>query len=166
MAGEPQDQVEYAYEICKLQASSDGAFDEKLMRSWFDAAWKLCADMVGLAPPMEIKEPICIDDFGGFRLSHRPSSPVEIFDGYTLVATIPQDLYRSRCDPALCCLCHPYARYMIGSTTCEVTPTFIQAVARVFAYIVENRGDSELDDQVLGKCGALAFLRPELTFVL
>jgi len=168
---QPQDQIEAAYRICKLQAAAEGTFDETLMRHWFSSAWDLCAQMIGLEPPQEIKEPICIDDNGGFTLSRRPTSDVEIFDGYTLIAVLPRTLERTRCDPALCCLCHPYARYMIGAETCEVPERFIQAVARVFAYIVENRGDSLLPGtstpgQILTESGAIGFLRPDLTFVM
>jgi len=161
------DPFEQAYEICKLQASVDGAFPELLMRHWFQASWDLCAAMIGLVyPRREIQEPIIVDNCGNFQLSFRPSSDVEIFDGYTLIMTLPPSLKRSWCDPALCCLCKPVARYTVGEDICELSPRFVQAVARVFAYIVENRGDTELDDQVLGKCGALRFLSPDLAFVM
>lgn len=160
-----RDQIAEAYEICKLQAATDSTFDEKLMRHWFGAAWDLCAEMIGLTPPMEIEETVVIRADGSFVLSHEPTSEVRLFSGYTLVLILPPTLERSRCDPALCCFCNLVARYRIGQETCELPPRFVQAVARVFAYIVENRGDSELDREVLAKCGALTFLGPDLMYV-
>lgn len=160
-----RDQIAEAFEICKLQASVDDTFDERLMRNWFQAAWDLCAEMIGLMPPTQIEEPIIIRMDGSFVLSHVPTSPVQIYDRYRLVMTLPPTLERSFCDPSLCCLCNLWVRYMIGQETCEVPARFIQAVARVFAYIVENRGDSELDREVLAKCGALTFLGPDLEYV-
>jgi hypothetical protein len=161
------DEMNQAYELCKLQAQVDGAFPEELLQFWFKAAWDLCADMVGLVPAQRIeREPICIDECGNFTLNFQPSSPVQIFEGYTLVATLPPNLQRSRCTPALCCLCHPYASYTVGQDFCELPPRFVQAVARVFAYIVENRGDTEKDEFVLRKSGAFAFLAPDLTYVM
>jgi hypothetical protein len=58
------------------------------------------------------------------------------------------------------------AAYTYGSDTCTVPPRLVQAVARLFAYICETRGDVELDDQVLKKCGAFRFLGPDLTYAL
>jgi hypothetical protein len=160
------DQVEQAYQLCKLHASADGAFDETLMRQWFNACWALCATMVDLTPPQEIEEKITINPAdGSFILSHVPTSDVQVFDKYQLVAVIRRDLVRQPC-ANLCCLCDPWVKYMIGQETCEVSPMFIQAVMRLFAYQVENRGDSELDREVLAKCGALTFLMPDLTYVL
>jgi hypothetical protein len=160
-------QYDKAYQICVLQASVDGAFDELLLRHWFEAAWMHCAEMVGLVyPAQQIKEPIIIDDFGNFRLSYEPSSEVRIYDGYTLVMVLPPSLLRSRCDPALCCFCNLTAQYTVGQDVCELPPSFVQAVARLFTYMVENRGDVEMDENVLSKCGALAFLSGQLTYVL
>jgi hypothetical protein len=162
------DQVERAFELCKLQASADGAFDEGLMRQWFDSAWALCAAMVNLTPPTPIEEKIIINpENGSFFLSHvpTPGTDVEVYDKYQLVATIPASLIRQPC-ANLCCLCDPWVKYMTGQQSCEVSPTFIMAVMRLFAYMVENRGDSELDREVLAKCGALTFLSPDLCYVL
>jgi len=162
-----QDQIEAAYEICKLQAAADGTFDDKLMRHWFKAAWETCAQIDGLTPPTQIEESITIRaSDGGFTLSHEPTGPVEIYDNYRLVAVLPPSLERSRCDPAFCCLCNPWARYMTGQESCEISARFIQAVARVFAYIVENRGDSLVPGTadmgaVLRESGAMAFLEPQ-----
>lgn len=160
------DPIEAAFEICKLQAANDGAFDEGWLRHVFAAAWSKCADMIGLEPPQEITEPICIDDRGTFTLSHRPTGPVQIFDGYQLIAVLPPSLKADACTPALCCLCHPRAVYMAGSASCELPPGFVQAVARVFAYILANRGDAEMDPNILSRSGAKAFLRDDLTFML
>ena len=157
-------EIDQAYKICLLQAQVDGAFDEALTRHWFEAAWELCATMIDLIPEQQIREPLSVNSCGNYELSHRPNGSVEIFDGYKLIVVLPRPLERSiSCAPWLCCLCHPYARYHIGSgISCDgISPGFIQAVARVFTYIVENRGDSELDPGVLSKCGALAFLEVE-----
>lgn len=160
-----RDEIAHAYAICKAQASVDGAFDEILLQHWFEAAWDICASMVDLTPEQDIIEPICIRDDGSFTLRYRPTSEVKIYDGYTLVTTLPRSLIRDRCQPPLCCLCHPKAHYRIGNFSCQLPPRFIQAVARVFAFICENRGDTQLDPATLGKCGALTFLMPDLTFV-
>jgi hypothetical protein len=159
-----------AYEICKLQASADGAFPEVLMEHWFRASWDLCASMIGFVyPPQQITETVVIRSDGSFRLSHEPSSEVKLYHGATLVMTLPPSLQRSgspMCEPSLCCYCDLRAIYTIGEETCEMSPRFVQAVARLFTYIVENRGDVELDDQVLGKSGAKAWLGPDLEYVL
>lgn len=170
MADEQPDPIEQLYELCKLQAQTDGAFAEPLMRAWFAAALELCSDMAGLVyPARQIRESLTMNWRGAYVLSERPSGPVEIFDGYKLITVIPRPLDRSiSCLPALCCLCHPYARYTVGQDLpCGAfSPRFGQAVARLFAYIVENRGDSELDREVLAKCGALTFLGPDLQYVM
>lgn len=157
---------EEAFELCKLQASVDGAFPDALLRFWFQSAWDLCASMIGFVyPAREVQEPICPDECGNFTISYQPSSVVQIFSGYSLVATFPPNLRRTRCDPALCCYCNLVAKYTVGEETCELPPRFLQAVARLFTYICENRGDTELDEAVLGKCGAKLFLSPDLTYV-
>lgn len=158
-----------AYEICKLQAAADGAFSEPLMQHWFKAAWDLCAGMIGhVYPPQQITERVTILSSGSFRLSHQPTSDVRLYAGATLVAVLPPSLQMSDrwlCRPSLCCYCDLLAQYDIGEETCEISPRFLQAVARLFAYMVENRGDVELDREVLAKCGALAWLGPDLTYV-
>lgn len=161
--------IEQMYELAKMQAQTDGAFSEELTRAWFDAAFDICAEMIGFSPAQQIREPLFIDLQGNFVLSHRPSSTVEIFEGYKLITILPRPLDRkiSCCATYLCCLCHPYARYTVGQEVgCGgFSPRFVQAVCRVFTYILENRGDSELDREVLAKCGALTFLGPELQYV-
>jgi len=163
-----QEQMDAAYAICKWQAATDGAFPEELTRHWFEAAWDKCAKMVGLVfPPIEVAEPICLDRWGRFWLSHRPSSEVKIYAGYTLIAVLPPTLERTRCDPSLCCHCNLSAHYIVGSTDpCAViSPSFVQAVARVFTYLVENRGDVSDDENLLGKTGAMTFLEDGVQFV-
>jgi len=158
-----------AFALCKLQAAVDDAFPDEVLRHWFEAAWDLCAEMIGLVfPAVSFVEPIRLDSEGRFTLSHRPSSEVRIYAGYTLVVILPPSLERSHCDRSLCCHCNLTAHYTVGSDDpcAALPPRFIQAVARLFTYMVENRGDVPLDDQVLGKCGALRFLSPDLTYVL
>src|SRR5262245_48376059 len=159
-------QIDDAFEFCKEYASADGAFDDGMLRLMFSAAWDLCAQMVGHDPPRQVEEVFSLRDDGSFVLSYTPTSEVRIYAGYQLLAVLPPSLERSRCDRSLCCHCRLVAKYTTGKDECEYSSRFIQAVARLFAYMIENRGDSELDDQVLAKCGALAFLRPDLTFVL
>lgn len=164
------DQIEEAFELCKLQAATDDAFDEKLLRFWFRSAWDLCAAMSGWIPRQEIEERIIIDDRGGFQLSYQPTSDVRIYSNYKLVAVIPPSLKMAPCDPGLCCFCDLIAKYTIGTgEPCEIPPRFLQAVARLFAYMVENRGDAETVGLsqlgILQKSGALWFL-PDVTYVL
>lgn len=160
------DPREQAYQLCKMQASVDCAYEEPLLRFWFESAWDLCADMVDLTPFQEIKEPLQVNDCGRATLSYRPNGPVEILDGYTVVAVVPRPFDRILCySEGLCCLCMPYARYTIGQNGCGFPPRFIQAVARVFAYLVENHGDSG-DDHILTRCGAMSFLAPDVSYVL
>jgi hypothetical protein len=161
-------ELEEAYEFCLLQANIDGAFDERLTWRMFQAAWDLCAAYVGLVwPAREIEERISINPIdGSFTLSHIPTSNVKLYSNFRLVAVLPPTLVRDCCDPHLCCFCALRAIYTVGEDLCEVPPRFLQAVARLFTYMIENRGDSELDDQVLSKCGAKAFLGPDLTYVL
>jgi len=164
-----QERINNAFALCKLQAAADESFPDELLRHWFEAAWSLCAQMVGLVyPSQEIVEPIALDRRGAFTLSHQPSGCVRIYDGYTLLMTLPPSLVRTHCDPSLCCRCDLSAHYMIGSEDpcADISPRFVQAVARLFTYMVENRGDVPLDENILGKCGALRFLSPDLTYVL
>lgn len=163
-----------AFEICKMQAASDGAFPEPLMEHWFKSAWDLCAQMIGFTyPPQQITETVIIHSNyhtrPWFRLSHKPSSEVKLYHGATLVMVLPPSLERSghwMCEPSLCCYCELRAIYMVGEDTCDISPRFVQAVARLFTYIAENRGDVELDREVLAKCGALTWLGPDLTYAI
>lgn len=188
------DPLNDAYEIAKAHASVDGAFPELLMRHWFDAAWELCALMIDFTyPAQQSSEKMMQRDDGTIWLLHTPSSDVKLYAGPNLVAVLPpnspclggspgyqrrragdaavygpyrEDHCGAPC-PDLCCYCGDVtAVYTYGSDTCTVSPRFVQAVARLFAYICENRGDVELDDQVLKKCGAFRFLGPDLTYAL
>jgi len=163
-----QEQVNAAFALCKLQAATDGAFPDELLRHWFDAAWDLCAEMVGLVfPARAVVEPIFLDECGNFALSYPPASEVKIYAGYTLIAVLPPSLRRTWCDPSLCCHCNITAHYTVGNDDpCSaIPPRFVQGVARLFTYMVENRGDVEMNDQILGRCGALRFLSPDLAYV-
>jgi len=179
MANAP-DPLASAYEIAKLHAAVDGAFAEPLMQSWFQAAWALCGAYAGLILATAIEEVVHVEPDGALKLSHFPTSNVRFFAAGRLVAVLPpgspcflprteaDELMGScrMCCPNLCCYCDVKASYTAGLGTCdEIPPLVVQAVARVFAYICENRGDTELDEHVLAKCGAKAFLSPYLTYV-
>jgi hypothetical protein len=58
------------------------------------------------------------------------------------------------------------AVYTYGDVGCSISPRFVQAVARLFTYIAENRSGVELNEQILKKSGAFAFLGPDLTYAL
>lgn len=180
------------FEICKLHASTDGAFDDKLTVHWFQAAFDLCADFAGLIyPPRKIRESVVMDYRGRIHLSHPPSSKVQFVRGPNLVAELPPDspclqgapnncgyysdpliwgYDRSCCPAALCeCMGSPItAIYWTGSIDCndEFPAMFVQAVARVFAFICENRGDTQLNELTLQRCNAMTFLQRYVTFVL
>jgi len=47
-----------------------------------------------------------------------------------------------------------------------VPPGFLQAVARVFTFLCENRGDTGQDPNLLYRCGAMTFLGPGLTYIM
>src|SRR5262245_46759534 len=180
------DPVVAAYEIAKLQAATAGAFDEKLLRHWFEAAWDLCAAMVGLVfPPLPVDEMVTVAPAGALLLSAPPPGAVRFCSAPDLVAVLPPNspcvgprpggLFDDesgvglRC-PDLCCFCNVRAIYTtdggLGIECDEGPPWFVQAVARLFVYIAENRGDTEMDERVLAKCGAKAFLAPYLTYAL
>ena len=192
MAAQTDLGIETAYQIAKLQASVDGVFDDTLMRHWFNAAWELCAAMVGMSPygVGHVQESVAVDHQGRVRLSGKPSGPVRLYAGGRLVAVLPpsarqfnasnqmfnpfddnSDGTSIACSPSLCCYCDLMASYDVGhADPCGGIPPgssrFVQAVARLFAYICENRGDVEMDGEVLTKSGAKAFLAPDLTYVM
>ena len=174
---------ESAYEIAKLHAAVDGAFDETLTRHWFEAAWELCAEAVGfITPSRQITESVTVHGNGRVQLSHRPSSEVRLYASGRLVAVLSPNApeltgHRNLpnpyeyeegdiCAPALCCLSGCLqAVYSVGQDdACGVSPAFVQAVAQLFAYMAENRGDVKMDDQILTKSGAKGFLNPWLTY--
>jgi hypothetical protein len=178
---------EDAYEIAKLQASTDGAFDERLTRHWFAAAWETCASAIGMVPPGQITETVNVDGWGNIKLSGKPTSDVKLYANGALVAVLPpnapqldghrnldnpyayNDINSIACmPPSLCCYCSLTAQYSVGHRTdpCgEFSPSFVQAVARLFAYMVENRGDVKIDDQILTNSGAKGFLAPNMTYI-
>lgn len=159
-------EIDAAYQIAKLHAATDGAFDERLMRHWFDAAWEVCADFSNfIYPPQQVREVVTPHpETGEIKLSHEPSGPVQIYSGARFIGTLPANSWAfggtlpSRLD--LCCLCDLTVIYTVGEEgECGRIPaTFVQAVARVFAYLAENRGDVERDPFILSKSGAMAFL--------
>lgn len=161
-----QSEIDRLYDLCKQQASVDGAFPEPLMQAWFQSAFDLCAAMVDFYPPRQIEEKVIVRPDGTIRLSYWPSSDVKFYAGYRLILTLPKTLERSMCDPALCCYCDLTVRYTIGEQTCGIPPRFAQAVMRLFAYMCENRGDSEMDEHILKKSGAFAFIAPDLLYAV
>jgi hypothetical protein len=173
---------EDAYAIAKLHAAVDGAFDERLTRHWFDAAWEQCASAVGMVPAGQITETVNVDAWGNVKLSGKPTSAVKLYANGRLVMVLPPTApvfsghrnlpnpYQHEdvdiCMPALCCLAGCLqAVYSVGQQDCGYPPSFVQAVARVFAYIAENRGDVKIDDQVLTNSGAKGFLAPHMTYI-
>lgn len=183
-------QFESAYQIAILQAAVDGAIDERLLRHWFEAAWELCAQMIGFEFPQRTEqEQVEVSSRGTVRLSQRPSGPVKLYAGGSLVATLPPTSalignprlpnpytgigersggWNIICQPSLCCYCDLVAIYPVGSSDpCTAMPaTFVQAVARVFSYICENRGEVEMDESILSKSGAKAFLSAQITYLM
>lgn len=185
------DPFEDAYEIAKLHAATDGAFDERLMRHWFDAAWQLCSEAIGLDyPARQVNETVPVNADGTVSLTGKPTGDVKLYANGSLVAVLPpnaptltghRDLpnpyanpsddwsWRLRCSPSLCCYCYLQAVYDVGQRLdpCrdQFSPTFVQAVARLFAYMVENRGDVKVDDQVLTNSGAKGFLASHMTYI-
>jgi len=181
-----------AFELAKLQAATDGAIDERLLRHWFEAAWALCAVAIGLDyPQRNVTEQVEVQGNGAVRLSRTPTGPVRLYSCGVLVAALPPtspliltsapnlpNPYRgfgefstdasALCLPSLCCHCDLTASYPVGSSDpCgESDATFVQAVLRVFTYICENRGDVELDPDVLSRSGANAFLAHQLTYLM
>jgi hypothetical protein len=180
--------MDAAYEIAKAHAVTDGAYSEPLMRHWFAAAWDLCAQAVGFVyPGRQVTESVTPHRDGTVQLSGRPTSEVRLYSNGVLVAVLPPDApelsgHRALrnpfarysddddcywCSPALCCLSGcVQASYRIGeSNVCEISPAFVQAVAQLFAFMVENRGDVKLDDQVLSRSGAKGWLSGGMTYI-
>jgi hypothetical protein len=178
--------IEQAYEIAKLHAATDGHFAEPLTRQWFNAAWEICADAVGIQPPRQVTENVSVLPNGTVQLSGRPTSDVRLYANGMLVAVLPPNApelsghknlpnpyahgeeQSLACSVSLCCYCNLCAVYDVGSRAamCDISPAFLQAVCQLFAYIAENRGDTKLDDQILTRSGAKGFLAPSMTYVL
>ena len=122
--------------------------------------------------PRTITEMVPVNqEYGTIALSYRPSSPVTLKDGYRVVTILPPNAPcitgEGGC-PEVCCFCWLHATYTVGEDLgCDgVPPRFVQAVAQLFAYIVENRGDTAMQPYLLYQSGAHAFLAPEVTYVL
>jgi hypothetical protein len=178
--------MDAAYEIAKLHAAVDASFDERLTWQWFQASWEICAEAAGfIYPARQVTESVTPNRDGTVQLTGRPTSEVRLFSNGVLVAVLPPNApelsgHRALrnpyayndddmwwCSPALCCLngCLQ-AQYSIGENVCGDMPArFLQAVNQVFAHIVENRGDTKLDDQILTRSGAKGFLAADLTYV-
>lgn len=183
---------EEAFKIARAQAATDGAFDEILLRHWFQTAWEMCAAMIGLEYPAgTVTDKVEVDSLGTVRLSRRPSGPVKLYSCGQPVATVPPTsilLAANRpnlpnpytgfgegrgdwlltCGTSLCCYCDLTAVYPVGdSDPCSAMPaSFIQAVARLFSYMCENRGEVEMDESVFSKSGAKAFLSAQITYLM
>lgn len=182
--------IDAAYEIAKAHAVVDGSYSEPLMRHWFAAAWDLCAQAVGLVyPARQVTETVFPNQRdGSLQLAGKPTGEVRLFSNGELVAVLPpnapqlnghrnldnpydHDSFESYAcmPPSLCCYCILTAQYNIGQTIdpCgeNFSPAFVQAVAQLFAFMVENRGDVKLDDQVLTRSGAKGWLAGGLTYI-
>jgi len=184
--------IDDAFELAKLQAATDGAIDERLLRHWFEAAWALCAAAIGLTyPERNLTETVEVQGNGTVRLSRTPSGPVRLYSCGVLVETLPAtsplivnnapnlpNPYQGfgefssgqsvLCLPSLCCHCDLTAVYPVGSSDpCgEQDATFVQAVLRLFTYMCENRGDVEMNPEILSTSGANAFLSQQLTYLM
>jgi len=169
----PADPLADAYALAKEHAVVEGAFSETLMRHWFEASWALCAAATGLIfPSQRIDEWVAVDPITGFiPLSYPPTSTVEIYAGARKVAVLapsaPCLTGQGSCWDVPCCEQQLRAIYWTGEDfNGAVPPLFLQAVLRVFTFICENRGEVQLDEAILGKSGAKAFLSSRLPYVL
>lgn len=169
----PGDALAEAYAIAKEHAVVEGAFSERLLKAWFDAAWCLCSAQVGLIfPEQKIDEWVTMDPMTGFiRLTYPPSSSVDLYVGARRVAVLspaaPCLTGTGSCWEVPCCEQSLRAIYTTGEDfNGAVPPCFLQAVCRVFTYICENRGEVPMDEALLGKSGAKAFLNADMAYVL
>lgn len=155
-----------AFEIVRLNAATDG-LPPRLERAWFDAAFARCAQQVGLEiPARQYREEVVMRGDGTVQLAHTPTSPVQFYSGPALLATVPGGSRVIRLAVALCCYGCVTARYTYGVNVCDLDPLFLEAVARLFAYICENRGDTGADPNLIQQSGAAAFLQAGTTYVL
>lgn len=168
--GNPQD--DSLFELCQLQAATAGAFADTLLRHFYETALKRCADFVGWTSPVrQIREQVAVAGDGSIKLSEVPSSDVLLMSGASVIERLPRPASR-RIEPghrAWCCHCYLQASYQVGVDLCDVSclpPDFKQAVCRVFAYLVENRGDEPKSGQLMTDSRAKDFLRSYLTTVL
>lgn len=180
--GKPQD--DSLFELCKLQAITDGAFPEPILRHFYEAALQRCAKFVGWThPSRQVRETVAVSGDGSILLSEFPSGEVTLMAGAQVIDRLPKPEMR-RITPghrAWCCHCYLQATYQVGVDLCDVSclpADFKQAVCRVFAYLVENRGESVQDSSmssrsdsvqsrdIMTRSGARDFLRSYLTTVL
>jgi len=168
--GKPQD--DSLFELCKLQAATAGAFSETLLQHFYKSALQRCAKFVGWSSPVQqMNERVVVAGDGTIKLSHIPSSDVLLMSGAQVVERVPQPAGRLL-EPghrAWCCHCHLQASYTTGRDLCNtdcLPEDFKQAVCRVFAYLVENRGEEDQGRQLMTRSGAIDWLRPYLTTVL
>lgn len=167
MRGKPND--DSLFDLCKLQSDTAGAFDDALLRHWYEAALLKVLQFIGRNGPVEqVTEPVMLKGDGSIQLSKRPSSDVRLTSGASVVATVPMpDSRLLPCNRDLCCYCHLVAHYSTGyDNDPACLPADIkQAVCRVFTWIVENRGD-ETQTEVIKNSGAKSFLMPYLATAL
>lgn len=180
--GKPQD--DSLFELCKLQAATAGAFSEVLLRHFYETALQRCAKFIGWeSPARQIRETVAVSGDGSIQLSEFPSSEVTLMAGAQVIDRLPKP-ERRRLEPghrAWCCHYYLQAIYTVGVDLCDVDclpADFKQAVCRVFAYLVENRGESVQDSatssrsdvvqsrDIMTRSGARDFLRSYLTTVL
>lgn len=166
--GKPQS--DSLYDLCLLQADTAGAFDEKLLRHWYEAAvLKVLQFIARTGPVQNITETVVVRGDGTIRLNNTPSSDVKLTSGASLVALVPQPAGRDIDERhrGWCCYCHLQAHYTVGYCDDPETmpPDIKQAVCRVFTYMVENRGEEDRR-RMMTASGAIDFLRPYLATAL
>lgn len=155
-----------AYRLAKQHANVSLNFADDLTWFWYEAALERCADYVGwLIGERDVAEVVEIKPDGLIRLSLQPSSDVEFWSGPSRIAVEPATGRYVKATSILCCQCCLSARYTAGIDVCELPASFLMGVARLFVYIAENRGEVEMDENVLGRSGAKSFLVPYTTFV-
>lgn len=158
------------FDLCKLQADTAGAFEDALLRHWYEAAvLKVLTFIDRRGPVQNISEQVVVRGDGTIRLKHVPTSDVKLMSGASLIAVVPQPAGRDIDERhrGWCCYCHLMAHYTIGH--CDdpdsLDADIKQAVCRVFTYMVENRGEEDRR-RMMTASGAIDFLRPYLSTAL
>lgn len=164
------------FALCKLQAATDGAFPEALLAHFYQVALTHCARYVGWGDGRveQVRERVQADPFNGsLTLTRRPDTEVLLTSGPQFVAVIPKEQVHGRMIDGCgewCCYCWLTASYSVGRDICDPCcrgPEFDQAVMRVFAFLVEHRGDETAGgNEIVSRSGAITFLRPYLTTIL
>lgn len=153
------------YELCKLHAATDGSFSEVLLRHYYEVALERCYKFLGWELCFRtITELVTVAGDGSIKLSHRSSSDVRLTSGATFIGVVPRPEGRLLLPGHMdwCCYCAITASYQVGKDPCDIDASFKQAVCRVFAYLIENRGDAEAGGQLMTRSGAIGFLRGHL----